>query len=234
MRQDTQTAALPVMRSKQQARAAYDAISQRYDLLEGFWERKAREAGLRALGVAVGEVVLEIGPGPGQGLAALAQAAGEAGRVCGLDLSPRMLALARDRLKRAGLADRASLLCGDAAQLPLQAQFCDAVFVSFALELLDTPEISLALAECRRVLRNDGRIGVVCLSKTGGPNAMRALYEWGHKKLPSLLDCRPIWAQRSLEEAGFHTLRAERFLLWGLPVEVVVAGKGKLQPPATG
>ncbi len=54
---------------------------------------------------------------------------------------------------------------------------------------------------------------------------MAALYEWGHRRFPRLLDCRPIFVQRALEAARFSTQAAQTASLWGLPVEIVLGRK---------
>jgi len=120
---------------------------------------------------------------------------------------------------------RVELRCGDAVQLPFQPECFDALFMTFTLELFDTPEIPKVLQECWRVLRREGRVCVVSLSKAGKSSWMRTLYEWGHDWFPKLLDCRPILVRQSLEEAGFQTLDAIRTSLWRLPVEIVLAAK---------
>ena len=56
-----------VTRTKAETQAIYDWISRWYNLLEGMWEKGARDMGLRKLDVQEGERVLEIGFGPGAG-----------------------------------------------------------------------------------------------------------------------------------------------------------------------
>jgi ubiquinone/menaquinone biosynthesis C-methylase UbiE len=186
-----------VARSKEDARNFYDRISRWYDAIEGIWTRKSTDAGLQKLGAAEGERVLEIGFGTGHSVLALARSVGESGKVYGIDISPRMQESTLARVARSGHAERVELVLGDAAHLPFEEEFFDAVFMSFVLELFDTPDIPKVLSECSRVLKKGGRICVVSLSRSGGTKPMRGLYEWGHRKFPRLLDCRPIFLSRS-------------------------------------
>ena len=214
-----------VSRSKTEAQASYDRLSRWYDLLSGSSEARPRQDGLALLKVLPGEQVLDTGPGTGHSLAALAHAVGKSGCVQGLDLSPAMLTVSRARLEKAAGCANVSLACGDALRLPYPAGAFDAVFSSFNLELFDTPEIPLVLKECRRVLCPGGRICVVSLSRTGKSQAMIKLYEWSHDRFPAFIDCRPIYVQASLEQAGFRILAVHCMSMWGLPVEIVLAQK---------
>ena len=212
-----------VPRSKDSARDTYDRISKWYDLLAGSSERKFTQVGLQKLDVKTGEKVLEIGFGTGHSLLALARRVGTTGKVYGVDLSEGMFQVASNRLSKNGMSNRVELQCGEATHLPFPDQFFDAVFMSFVLELFDTPELPLVMRECQRVLNQAGRICIVALSKKKKP-AVR-LYEWFHMQFPAYVDCRPIFTRQTVEEAGFGVTDMTEMVMWGLPVDVIIANK---------
>jgi demethylmenaquinone methyltransferase/2-methoxy-6-polyprenyl-1,4-benzoquinol methylase len=220
----SQPEVLRVLQTKGETKAFYNKISKVYDLLADQSEEPVRRAGLEQLSARPGEKVLEIGFGTGHCLVALAQAVGSAGKVYGIDLSDEMLKIADENLEKAGLADRAELICGDAEELPYAAESLDAIFMSFALELFDTPKIPKVLAECKRVLRPGGRIVVVGVSKEGEGGVIVQVFEWTHKHFPNLMDCRPIFVRKVLEAAGFRIESVENRTMW-VPVEIALAVK---------
>jgi demethylmenaquinone methyltransferase/2-methoxy-6-polyprenyl-1,4-benzoquinol methylase len=216
---------LPVRRSKQQAQESYNRLSRWYDLLAGIAEWKYKEAGLSMLNAQSGEHILEIGFGTGACLLPLAEAVGEDGAISGIDLSPGMLAVADNKLIKAGLSKNVTLTCGDAAQLPYPDGNFNALYSSFTLELFDTPEIPTVLAECLRVLRPDGRICIVSMAKRQKLNLITWLYEWTHRNFESFADCRPIFVAKSLETGGFQVQATQQMSMFGLPVDVVLGTK---------
>jgi len=215
-----------VTRSKEEAKASYNALSRWYDLLAGRFERKYQDVGLHRLQVKEGERVLEIGFGTGYALVTLARAVGGSGKVCGIDLSEGMCRVAQARVQKAHMAERVELTCGDAVRLPYASQSFDAVYMSFTLELFDTPEIPIVLHECWRVLRDGGRLGVVAMSGRGKAAVMTRLYAWAHRSFPRYVDCRPIFVRQALENAGFYVGDVTALSMWGLSVDIVVASKG--------
>jgi demethylmenaquinone methyltransferase/2-methoxy-6-polyprenyl-1,4-benzoquinol methylase len=94
--------------------------------------------------------------------------------------------------------------------------------MSFTLELFGTTEIPQVLSECRRVLKPNGRLGVVSISKEGERGMVVKAFEWTHRHFPNLMDCRPIYTQRALESAGFHIHEVKLESMW-VPVEIVLA-----------
>lgn len=209
--------------NKAQAEAAYDRMSGWYDKLAAPFEDKYIKAGLASLNVGPGEKVLEIGFGTGTGLPDLARAAGKTGGVWGVDISSKMVAAAQARAKAAGLSEQINLVRGDAAQLPFDDEFFDAIFMSFTLELFDTPEIPVVLSECKRALKPGGRLSVVAMAEAKKHGLIMKLYLWSHRRWPQYIDCRPIYVSRTIENAGFKILNEHKMNMWGLPVVVVLA-----------
>ena len=67
-------------------------------------------------------------------------------------------------------------------------------------------------------------IVVVAVSKEGTQGLVVRAFEWTHRHFPNLMDCRPIYARRALEAAGFVIEDSSVETMW-VPVEIVRAGK---------
>ncbi len=220
-------AILPVPRTKGEAKQFYDRVSRFYDYLIGAFERRYAEMALDSLSLEEGETVLEIGFGTGHCLKRIAECVSQTGKAYGIDISPGMLEVTKERLDKAGLTDRVELCCGDAVSLPYDDNVFDAVFMSFSLELFDTLEIPKVLYEIKRVLKLGGRLGLVSMSKENGRSIMLRLYEWVHMKWPKYVDCRPIYVEQSLRDAEYEIKSSEKIKLLGLPVKIIVALNAK-------
>jgi ubiquinone/menaquinone biosynthesis C-methylase UbiE len=132
-----------VLRAWEKSAPGYD---QQIALFEKIWFGGGREwLTARAQGR-----VLEVAIGTGRNLPLYP--AGTA--ITGIELSPAMLAIARQRA--AGLGIEADLRTGDAQALPFDDQTFDTVVC--ALSLCTIPDPATAIAEMRRVLVPGGRL----------------------------------------------------------------------------
>lgn len=149
--------------------AMFDRIADRYDLLnriislgiDGAWRRKT----VRALGLAEDAAVLDVATGTAD-LALEIAAQSSSARVVGLDPSEGMLAVGRNKVARAGLGERVSLVVGDAMALPFEAQTFHAITIAFGIR--NVPDRPRALAEMARVTKPGGVLAVLELSEPEG------------------------------------------------------------------
>jgi demethylmenaquinone methyltransferase/2-methoxy-6-polyprenyl-1,4-benzoquinol methylase len=214
-----------VIRTKEDCRKYYNSLGKWYDLLSGSFEKKYRNIGINNLDVRSGDRVLEIGFATGKALCVFANLVGSHGKVFGLDISDKMLEITDRALRRKGISDRVELKCGDASNLPYSTDYFDKVFISFTLELFDTPEIPFVLDECRRVMKDNGHICIITMSKKGKNTIMLRLYEWFHEHFEKYVDCRPIYLENILVQNKFlpETIIFKKPL--GLPIEIITAKK---------
>ncbi len=135
----------------------FDAATARLldDAYHGRDFARRRAANLAALAIRPGEVVLDLGCGPGFLTIDLARATGSGGKVYGIDPSPDMRAAATERC-----ADRpqVEIRDGSANALPLADASVDKAVSVQVFEYLE--DIPGALRECFRVLRPGGLLAI--------------------------------------------------------------------------
>jgi demethylmenaquinone methyltransferase / 2-methoxy-6-polyprenyl-1,4-benzoquinol methylase len=149
--------------------AMFDRIARRYDAmnrvlslgLDRGWRRHA----VRALQLGDRPRVLDLATGTGDLAIDIARAHPGA-TVIGLDPSTEMLAVARTKLARRGLAERVTMIAGDAQQLPFASCSVDAITIAFGIR--NVPDRDAALREMARVVRPGGRVAVLELGEARG------------------------------------------------------------------
>lgn len=149
-----------------QTRGLVITSAWRYDLLlwlgnlvtRGTWQAlRQRTADLAKL--RPGEAVLDVGCGTGTLALIAKQRVGGVGRVCGIDPSLQMIARARHKAARRGLA--IEFQPGVIERLAFPDRSFDVVLSTFMMHQLPDDLKRQGLAEIARVLRPEGRLLVV-------------------------------------------------------------------------
>ncbi len=182
-----------------------------------------------------GDRVLDLACGTGIVARVTLDRIGHAGVVVGVDTDPSMLVIARSRSDR-----MIDLVESDAAHLPFGAGMFDVVMCQHGLPYFERPRE--ALLEARRVLRQQGRLGILVWGSIGDQPVFaaigRALTAHGDRATglgffatPSSLG-GPDTLRSLLADAGFRTvelLRLEhraRFASVGAFLEQYAAASG--------
>lgn len=126
------------------------------------WLHRPTDAMCRMAGVRTGARVLDVAAGSGDQTLAIAQEVGAQGHVLATDLSPAILALARDSAARAGFAQVETRVAdGEALGVP-EASFDAAVC---RLGLMFFPDPLQGLREMHRALRPGGGVCTMVFSR---------------------------------------------------------------------
>lgn len=209
-----------------------ESAPRRYDL--GIWLLSLGRIERLHLRMAeqaeAGERVLDIGCGTGS----LACRCAEKGaQVTGIDISPQMLDVAREKVEAAGLADQVELREMSAVDLDEafpEGSF-DVVVSSLAFSELSEDEQRFVLRECHRLLRDGGRLVVAdeVVPRRWSVRLLNRVLRLPLVLLTYVFTQTTTRAVVGLEEriagAGFAIRSVERSLLGAL--ELVVAGKSE-------
>jgi demethylmenaquinone methyltransferase/2-methoxy-6-polyprenyl-1,4-benzoquinol methylase len=117
-------------------------------------------AAIAALQLAPGTRGLDIGSGIGLQSSLLVEAIGPGGHVTGLDISPDLLAYARERIKGSSFADRVSFKEGDMRRLPFDDDSFD---WAWSADCVGYPagDLLSVLNEIVRVVRPGGTVALL-------------------------------------------------------------------------
>ncbi len=137
-------------------------------------EYQKPDAVLRALGLRAGEVVADIGSGPGYFTTRFARAVGDAGKVYAVDVSPDMVRHLNRRLRDEGIRNVASVLADPDDPLLPDASVDRFVIVNTWHHIEDQPGY---LAKMKRMLRPGGQVVHIDFQKrdlpVGPPTSMK-------------------------------------------------------------
>lgn len=170
---------LPSPEEKERAvQAMFSSIAPRYDLNNtmlslGLHHRWKRAAVDRAR-VSPGETALDLCAGTGDLALRLARKVGAHGRVVAADLNNRMLAVGREKIRKAGLSGRITCLVANAEALPFDERTFHVATIAFGIR--NVTDIKKTFAEIYRVLQPGGR--AVCLEFSRPTNGIvRRMYD---------------------------------------------------------
>jgi len=180
----------------------WDKAAPRYDKQISFFEKIQLGGGREWLGQRAQGRVLEVAIGTGRNLPYYPADV----TVTGIELSPAMLAIARQRA--ADLGRDADLQEGDAERLP----FADASFdtVVCALSLCTIPDPATAIGEMKRVLAPGGRLLLLDHIGSTWPPAYAA--QWLFERI-TIRVAGEHFTRRQLplvRAAGFNIVETER------------------------
>ena len=190
---------------RMRARSAYDAAADRYDdSALGFWARSG-ERTIERLGLQPGMRVLDVACGSGASTLPAARRVGPTGKVIGVDLSDQMLAMGRDKARRAHL-DQIEFRLGDMSSTGFADASFDAVVCVFGVSF--APDMERLVAELWRMVKPGGRLAVT----TWGPRLWAPLYDvWReavrHERADLVSDFHP-WYRITTPTAVADLLRS--------------------------
>lgn len=211
-------------------RRVYDAAAHRYDRWHAFATARSDQRGRRILvrnTVGNGDRVLDAGCGTGSTTLLAARAAGSAGSVVSLDMSPGMLGRLESRLEpapgEAGVAARVSRVMGDMLRLPFPDGLFDVVLSTYSTCPLADP--AAGAQEMLRVLKPGGLLGVAHSTTPANPVVawMAERFEDVAWRWPALsLGCRAVSVLPRLLELNAEVVLHRRIGMPLWPFEVFV------------
>lgn len=167
--------------------AMFDTIARRYDLLNRLTslglDRRWRKRMVECLALPDRAEVLDLATGTAD-VALAIRAAHPDARVVGIDPSPGMLDIGRDKVSAAGHAPAIRLEVGDACDLDFADHRFDAATIAFGIR--NVPDRPAALREMARVVKPGGRVAILELTEPRRGLLARLARVHIHRVVPTL------------------------------------------------
>ncbi|HEX6927524.1 MAG TPA: class I SAM-dependent methyltransferase [Longimicrobiaceae bacterium] len=168
--------------------------------------RRIREAILTRAALSFGERVLDVGCGTGTLAMEIRKKVGSEGVVHGIDASPEMVALAKE--KAAARQLDIGYKVAAAQHLPFEDGSFDAILCTMVMHHLPRDQRADAIAEMFRVLVPGGRALIVDLSREGGllarMNPIVLLH--GQQSLETIREVEDLIRKRGFQEVATGAL----------------------------
>jgi demethylmenaquinone methyltransferase/2-methoxy-6-polyprenyl-1,4-benzoquinol methylase len=147
----------------------FDSIAWRYDFLnhllsfnfDRLWRRRAVKIISKSY---KSPDILDVATGTGD--LAIAAMKLNPSKICGIDISRKMLEIGREKVGKKGFSAKIELIPGDSEKIPFNDNHFDVVMVAFGVRNFADP--LKGLSEMRRVIRTGGMIMVLEFSKPSG------------------------------------------------------------------
>lgn len=168
---------------RQVVRDIFSSVTSRYDFLNHFLSLRRdvawRNSMIRKMRFFHTKRLLDVATGTAD------VAIGTAHRyrdieIVGLDPSPAMLQVGREKVEKSGLSSRVILIEGDALRLPFPDASFDVVSIAFGMR--NIPEKRSALREMTRVTAPEGQVMVLEMGLPGR-GLFRGFYTWYLQKV---------------------------------------------------
>lgn len=211
--------------SHEETRRFYDRLGARLDS-QSFYEDIALTRLVDAAGFGTAEAVFEFGCGTGRLAEDLFQNhLGEEATYRAHELSPKMVALARERLEPFGERARVILTTGRVPENEPSETY-DRFVSTYVLDLLSESQIRDLLFEAWRMLWPGGLLCVASLCAGCTPTSRLVMNQWGRiaAHRPGLVGgCRPIDLLDFLDAEPWSVLHSEKVSRFGVASEILIA-----------
>ena len=169
---------------KKQVTQMFNGISRSYDLLnrvitfgvDVIWRKRV----VRLIQKNKHQVLLDIATGTGDLVLALSKL--KTKKIIGLDISPGMLEIGKQKVKAQGLDRRIEMQLGDSEALSFENDTFDGVTIAFGVRNFE--HLDLGLQEIRRVLKPQGALVILETAVPQNPILKSLYFLYTQKVMP--------------------------------------------------